>query len=149
MSTKKQMDIAFGKINEKEMLPLIDSVFGEKHHKELLPSGEENEYDRHDFWNETHTKKKELKSRRIRHDEYQTAVVNDSKIMNQDPKIEYTYIWKYTDGLFYLPYDKKVWTRDNGFYCSMMKVWRDGRCEEQPVMNVPRQYLMPLVPPVV
>ena len=143
--SKKQRDIAFGKINEREMLPLIDLVFGEKHHKELLPSGEENEYDRHDFFNETHTKKKELKSRRISSKDYSTAIVNQSKIDHQDPKIEYTYIWKYTDGLFFLPYDKTVWTKDNGFYTSVMKVWRDGCCEEQPVMNVPHRHLKPMV----
>jgi len=139
--SKKQMDIEFGRISEQEMLPVLNKVFGEEHHKEKLPSGEEHEFDRHDFWNATRTKKKELKTRRIGHTDYSTAVVNNSKIINQDPKIAYTYIWKYTDGVFYLDYDKTLWTKDNGFYVSMMKCWRDGVCEEQPVMNVPRRYL--------
>jgi hypothetical protein len=142
--TKKQMDIEFGRINEQAMLPIINRVFGEEHHKEKLPSGEENEYDRHDFWNTARTKKKELKTRRIRHDEFATAVVNHSKIVNQDPSVEYTYIWKYTDGCYYLPYDADLWKADKGFYISSMRCWRDGVCEEQPVMNVPRHYLIPL-----
>ena len=143
--SKKSLDIAFGKINEQEMLPLLDTFFKDTHHKEKLASGEENEYDRHDFWNGDRTKKKELKTRRIRHDEYNTAVVNKSKIVHQDPSVAYTYIWKYTDGCFYLDYDAQLWTEENGFYTSMMNVWRDGRCESQPVMNVPRKYLKPLV----
>jgi hypothetical protein len=145
MATKKQMDIEFGKVSEKEMLPLLDKFFKDTHHKERLPSGEEDEFDRHDFWNATRDKKKELKTRRIKHDDYATAVVNFSKIKNQDPKVAYTYIWKYTDGCYYLDYDPSLWCSDKGFYTSMMKVWRDGRCETQPVMNVPREYLKPLV----
>lgn len=143
--SKKAMDIEFGKVSEQEMLPVLDKFFKDTHHKEKLPSGEENAYDRHDFWNADKSKKKELKTRRIRHDEYNTAVVNKSKIVNQDPNVAYTYIWKYTDGCFYLDYDKELWNESNGFYTSMMNCWRDGVCETQPVLNVPRKYLKPLV----
>ena len=142
VSTKKELDIAFGKLNEAEMLPVLDRVFNDTHHFTKLPSGEAHEFARHDFFNADMTKKKELKSRRISIKDYSTAVVNLSKITNQDPKIHYTYCWKYTDGVFYLPYDKTLWSKENGFYTSMMNVWRDGVCESQPVLNVPHKYLI-------
>ena len=142
--SKKSLDIAFGKLNEQEMLPVLDKFFNDKHHKERLPSGEEWEFDRHDFFNADRTKKRELKTRRIHSSDYSTAVVNHSKIINQDPSIKYTYIWKFTDGCFYLDYDVDFWTEDNGFYVSTMKCWRDGKCEIQPVMNVPHRHLKKL-----
>lgn len=138
---KKAMDIQFGKKTEEEVLPILNAFFGEEHHKGTLPNGEVNEYDRWDFWNKSKTKKKELKGRRIAHDAYPTALLNYSKIANQLPNVDYTYIWKYTDGIYYLPYDKTLW---DTFKISPMSVWRDGRCETQPCINVPHQHLIPL-----
>jgi hypothetical protein len=141
MPSKKEQDIQFGRMTEHEVLPILDQFFGEPHHKETLPNGEVNEYDRWDFWNESKTKKKELKGRRIKHDAYPTALLNASKIRNQLPSVDYTYIWKYTDGIYYLPYTKTLW---DTFKVTSMSVWRDGRCETQPCLNVPHQHLIPL-----
>jgi len=138
---KKQQDIDFGRMTENEVLPILNEFFKEPHHKETLPNGEVNEYDRWDFWNESQTKKKELKGRRINHNKFPTALLNYSKIRNQSPSVEYTYIWKYNDGIFYLPYDKALW---DTFDVTSMSVWRDGRCETQPCINVPHQHLIPL-----
>ncbi len=139
--SKKQQDIEFGRMTEHEVLPILDAFFGEPHHKETLPNGEVNEFDRWDFWNESKTKKKELKGRRIKHDKFPTALLNASKIRNQLPSVDYTYIWKYTDGIYYLPYTKELW---DTFKVTSMSVWRDGRCETQPCINVPHEHLIAL-----
>lgn len=139
--SKKQLDIQFGKKKEQEVCPLLETFFGEKLHKARLPNGEENEYDRWDFLNETETKRFELKGRRIKHDKFPTALLNQSKITNQLPNVDYTYIWDYTDGIYYLPYTKELW---DTFPVSSMSVWRDGRCETQPCINVPHEHLIPL-----
>jgi hypothetical protein len=140
---KKQEDIQFGDATEQEVLPLLDKFFGEKHYKAMLPSGEVDTYCRWDFINEARTARRELKGRRVRHDQYPTALLNYSKIRNQDPSIQYTYIWKYTDGIYYLPYDKKVW---DTFDVREMAVWRDGQCERQLCINVPHHRLRLLTP---
>ena len=135
---KKQEDLHFGDATEREVLPLLDKFFGEPHHKATLPNGEVDTYCRWDFLNAAETHRRELKGRRLRHDQYPTALLNYSKIRNQDPRYLYTYIWKYTDGIFYLPYDKSLW---DTFDVTEMAVWRDGECERQLCIHVPHKHL--------
>jgi hypothetical protein len=135
--SKKQLDLEFGELGERLALPILDTFFGGKHLKSA------SSHDRWDYIVDGDPSvRRELKSRRIRHNEYETAILNHSKILNQDPNIKYTYIWHYTDGWYYLPYDANVWTNENGFVITMMNCWRDGRCESQPVINIPHRHLI-------
>lgn len=148
MLSKKEMDAQFGSLAEKEFLPLLNNFYGETYTKSANPM------ERFDFYNEKKTRHVELKARRIRHNVFDTAVVNFSKILNHKVGISYVYFWKYVDGWFYLPYDRELWTKENGFYVSKMKVERDGTWEVQDIMNIPRGYLLsvrnnPILPPAV
>jgi len=137
--SKKQLDLEFGDEGERLAVPIMDRFFGGSHRKS------ENDHDRWDYFTDDNGIRRELKSRRIRHDEYATALLNQSKINNQDPNIKYTYVWHYTDGWFYLDYDPVLWTKENGFITTMMECWRDGRCERQPVINIPHRHLRRMV----
>lgn len=139
--SKKTQDIQFGKKKEAEVRPLLETFFGVALHKATLPNGDEDEFDRWDFLNDDETKRFELKGRRIKHNQYPTAVLNYSKIKNQDPSVDYTYIWNYTDGIYYLPYNEELWKT---FKVKPMSVWRDGYCETQPCINVPHEHLVAL-----
>jgi len=141
--SKRQADVTFGKKSEMEMIPFLNKYYGEEHFKGVLPNGEVDEYDRHDFWNASKTAKRELKTRRITHTQYSTALINQSKILNQDPNVAYTYIWKYTDGIYFLDYDKTVW--DTFYVKKNHTVYRDGRYEIQPVIEVPSTLLKQMV----
>ena len=134
--SKKQLDLEFGAIGERMAIPVLNNFFGGSHIKSSFS------HDRWDYSVEGNPNiRRELKSRRIAHNQYGTAVLNHSKITNQKPNVNYTYVWHYTDGWFYLDYDPNVWTKENGFIITMMDCWRDGVCERQPVINVPHQYL--------
>ena len=137
--SKRLADMKFGKQSEEVMIHFLNAFYGEEHHKETLPNGEVDEYDRHDFWNASRSAKRELKTRRICHTQYPTALINQSKITHQDPNVKYTYIWKYTDGVFYLDYDKTLWDTFN--VKKNHTVYRDGRYEIQPVIEVPSTLL--------
>lgn len=135
--SKKLLDLEFGELGEKMAIPVLDKFFGCKHVKSSFS------HDRWDYLVEGDPNvRRELKSRRINHDDYPTAVLNHSKITNQLPNIKYCYIWHYVDGWYYLEYDPNVWTVENGFIITQMDCWRDGRCERQPVINIPHERLI-------
>lgn len=52
----------------------------------------------------------ELKTRRIKHDQYPTAIIglNKLKWCQRDPTKEYYFVFCYTDGLYYIKYDDTV-----------------------------------------
>jgi|APCry1669191812_1035378.scaffolds.fasta_scaffold55596_2 hypothetical protein len=133
--SKLQADLTFGIWNETKMKPILEKFFNENLTKTF------SKYDAHDFMNENKKKKFELKSRRIVHNQYPTAIVNASKIRKQDPNVFHTYVWNYTDGLYYLPYDKDIW---KNFTIRPMRVERDGRVEIEDVIDVPHTYLRPI-----
>lgn len=62
-----------------------------------------------DYSNETNTLYVELKTRRIRHDAYATALIGANKIaFCNDPSKEYYFVFCYSDGIYYIKYDKKL-----------------------------------------
>lgn len=65
-----------------------------------------------DFSNDGKTIYAELKTRFIKHDQYDTALISASKIDHcNDPTKEYYFVWAYNDGLFYLKYNKEEWSK--------------------------------------
>ena len=68
-----------------------------------------NPYATFDFFNEGKTIYVELKTRFIPHDKYPTALISANKVeFCTDPNKTYYFCWAYSDGLYYLKYDKAV-----------------------------------------
>ncbi len=130
--SKKQQDLDFGISKETELLETIRSLpFCEDVVKTTCM------YDFIDF--ESETTFCELKSRRIKHNQFDTALIGCNKItkMKRNGK-QYNYlVWNYLDGIFYLKYDPNTFT----FPVEEQKVWRDGKCEISPVHKIPYQIL--------
>ena len=62
-----------------------------------------------DFTDDTNTTYVELKSRRIRHDAYPTALVGTNKVdACDDPNKNYWFAYSYTDGLYIIKYEKTL-----------------------------------------
>ena len=96
-------DIAFG-------------VFSEIHNHELLQTYLDTTLERKggyavfDYENPNKTIFVELKSRRIKHDTYDTAIIGLNKIafIDQIPDAEFWFAFCYSDGLYIIQYDKTV-----------------------------------------
>jgi hypothetical protein len=96
-------DLAFGITHENTLIPRLQSQF----HTELLRGA--GKYSRMDYHNPTKTLFIELKSRRIRHDAYPTAIIGLNKVeFCADPAKEYYFVFNYTDGLYYIKYEKEL-----------------------------------------
>jgi hypothetical protein len=105
MIRSKENDIEFGKQNENNVLPKL-SFFGE-----VIPM--DDPYAPFDF--RTRNKKTfiELKTRNNAKDKYPTTMVSQSKvnIAKEYPKKTFIFCFNFTDGLYYIYYDKDVFDR--------------------------------------
>ena len=128
----KKEDLIYGKNNERDVLPLLEKFFNEPLEKT------ENEMDTTDFVG--HTIDMELKSRRIPHNKYATALVGENKILARDKSRYYYVVWKYTDGLFYLKYDEELW---NTFKVEEFQRGQRTDCYDRPsrVYHIPYRHL--------
>jgi len=62
-----------------------------------------------DYENPMRTVFVELKSRRIAHDKYPTAIIGENKVNAcDDPNCQYWFAFCYTDGVYVLKYDKTL-----------------------------------------
>ena len=91
-------DLKFGNINEKDVLPRINRFF-----KDTAVAFEEM-YSTQDY--HSHQNIYELKSRRIKHDTYKTAIigVNKAILKPADKGKTLYFLFLYTDGLYYIQY---------------------------------------------
>lgn len=96
-------DLAFGLKNEVECVDMLEQYLETTLQKK-------DEYSVLDFENPTKTVFVELKSRRINHDVYDTALLGLNKVqaMREIDDIEYHVAYKYLDGLFTIKYDKEL-----------------------------------------
>jgi len=98
----KADDIIFGKKNEETTLSILNKVFNKK----MVFNGE---YKVLDWSNTSKNIWAELKSRRISSSDYSTAIVGLNKVNScTDPNHKYYFFFKYTDGLFYIKYNKTL-----------------------------------------
>ena len=135
----KKDDLKFGLENEIKVLPLIEQFLETKLKKD------ENPYSIYDWWNETKTIFVELKSRRITHNQYDTAIIGENKIkMCKNPDINYYFVWLYTDGLFYLKYDKKLFDSFDVKETQIKFRYDVGRPEINKVVHIPYKLLSKL-----
>lgn len=83
----------------------------------------------------------EMKSRRIRHNQYKTCVIGVNKIDEFRRNNLRNYVcWLYEDGLYYLPIDLDNWN----YNTFMMRTQRDCGVEISPVYEIPYQHLIKL-----
>jgi hypothetical protein len=102
MIRSKENDIEFGKQNENNMLPKL-SFFGE-----VIPM--DDPYAPFDFRTKNKKTFIELKTRNNAKDKYPTTMVSQSKvnIAKEYPKKTFIFCFKFTDGLYYIYYDKDL-----------------------------------------
>jgi hypothetical protein len=62
-----------------------------------------------DYSNKAKTIYVELKSRRINHDQYPTALIGLNKVeFCSNPEVDYYFAYSYLDGIYYIKYDKDL-----------------------------------------
>lgn len=131
--SKKQCDLQYGFSNESLMLEnlrKIPNCEGINKTKDV--------YDLIDF--ESSDTFLELKSRRIRHNQFPTALIGYNKIMKirNSSKKHNILAWLYLDGLFYVEYDSEKFDK---LIPEEQQVFRDGKMEISQVYKIPYQWL--------
>jgi hypothetical protein len=98
----KDDDIAFGKKHEDLVMPKL-SVFGEVVKME-------DQFSPFDFRTKNKSTFIELKTRTNHKDKYPTTMVSQSKveIAKQYPKKKFIFCFNFTDGLYYITYNKEL-----------------------------------------
>jgi hypothetical protein len=95
-------DIAFGTKSEENNLDILQTFLDTQLHRK-------GGYAVFDFENPTKTIFVELKSRRIKHDTYDTAIIGFNKVAfanHFDDGTQFWFAFCYTDGVFVVKYDK-------------------------------------------
>ena len=101
----KANDLKFGTGNEIPVLDKLQNFFDTKLERQ-------GGYAVMDYVNGDKTIYVELKTRRIRHDTYATGMVGLNKVeFCNDTNKEYYFCFCYTDGLYYIKYDKEVFDK--------------------------------------
>lgn len=128
-------DLIFGRGSEWNNKTIIEKYLAIN----LAPMGH---YDIFDFTNKDETVYVELKSRRVRHDAYPTAIIGANKVdACSDPNKTYWFAYAYTDGVYILKYDKELFDT----YQRIDEYQRGARpdCSNNPkkVVLIPYQHL--------
>jgi len=131
-------DIVFGEKSEVSLLSRVEGLVGQS----LARQGGFNIMD---YTNANKTVYVELKTRRIRHNAYPTAIIGKNKIdFCSDPSKEYYFVFSYLDGVFYIKYDAGLFASfetNSEFY----RGERDD-CVNRPqfVVLIPTHLLLPI-----
>jgi hypothetical protein len=128
----KKEDLKMGEINESKH---IDTLC-EKFETELIK--DTNKFSIMDWSNKSATVYAELKSRRVNHNTYPTAIVGLNKInFCNDSTKTYYFAFSYQDGLYYIKFNKELFKT---FEIKNMKIsYRGdvGRTEVNDVIHIP------------
>lgn len=97
-------DLKMGLENELSIIQLLDATFEKsfKNTKQLY----NNKYHQYDFESEDGVCV-ELKSRRNCYNAYPTTIIPLHKIINPSKNIEQVFVFQFTDGVYYIRYDKE------------------------------------------
>jgi hypothetical protein len=101
-------DKQMGTYNEIHYLPTFSRFFN----TDLSRSPDE--YDPLDYANVPKTIYAELKSRRIRHNQYDTCLIGGNKVdkcksnLGANPNTKHYFLYAYTDGLYYIEYNEQL-----------------------------------------
>lgn len=117
MLTQKA-DLIFGAGYEETLRPSIEKIAG-------CPLIRMGGYSIFDYANSINSVFVELKSRRVKHDDYPTAIVglNKIRVACEDPTKIYYFCFNYTDGLYYIKFDKTLFSS----FESNKGYWRSDR----------------------
>jgi hypothetical protein len=131
-------DYSFGEMNEGQKQARISAFVG----KALV---RQPRYRVYDYESACKTMRADLKSRRIHSMDHTTALIGMNKVLSADanPDKEHYFFFSYTDGLFYIKYDRAVFEAFN--HGDYLRGSREGIVDE-PVdtMNIPRNLLLPV-----
>lgn len=132
-------DLQFGNESEQRNLEAFSTLVGASLQKTA------HHYHPFDFTNDANTIFVELKSRRVESKKYPTALIGKNKIeFCSDLSKAYYFCFAYTDGLYYIQYDKKLFDTfrvEEQYYRSP----RYG-CINRPqtLVHIPSNLLLPL-----
>lgn len=128
-------DVIFGKQHEDETLPKL-SVFGD-----IIKL--ENRYEIFDYKSKDETTFIELKTRTNAKDKYLTTMISQSKVnvAKKSPNKKFIFCFKYTDGLYYIPYEEELF---NTFEISQGGRYDRGRPELNSYCYIPVDKLIAL-----
>lgn len=133
----KALDLKMGEENELKNVATLSSFF-----KTDL-SKNNGKFATIDWSNQSNTIYVELKSRRIYHNLYPTALIGLNKVnFCNDPTKNYYFVYAYTDGLFYIKYDKELFKT---FEIKQLKIGLRNdvnRIELSDVMHIPTKHLI-------
>jgi len=100
--TSLRNDLAFGTNEEANLMPRLESVFGNKLERQLG-------FASMDYKSPEKPLYVELKTRRIKHDQYPTALISAHKVdFCKKSNSDCYFVYQYTDGLFYIKYDEQL-----------------------------------------
>lgn len=94
-----------------------------------------------DFVDDTNTVYVELKTRRNKRNQYPTTMVPESKIKKIVVGNTYYFAFKFTDGLYYIKYDKEIF---DSFEIKQGGRYDRGRPEVENYCYIPVELLQPL-----
>jgi hypothetical protein len=99
-------DVGFGTNNEQRHFGTIEKFLG----CGIVKAP--NAYATLDFWNDKKTIYAEMKSRRIYSTQYATSIIGKNKLdaCDADPTKQYYFFYVYLDGVFYIKYDKELFS---------------------------------------
>jgi len=106
-------DLAFGFRSEDMIKNQIERIV-------KTPLIKQGGYSIMDYTNASNSLYVELKTRRINHDSYPTALIGANKIeFCNDPKKDYYFVFCYSDGIYYIKYDETLFNtfeRSDSYY---------------------------------
>jgi hypothetical protein len=95
-------DLAFGLKNEDAIKSQIEMIAG-------TPLIKQGGFSTMDYTNDSKTVYVELKTRRIKHDDYLTALIGVNKVeFCSDPTKNYYFVFCYSDGIYYIKYNAEI-----------------------------------------
>jgi hypothetical protein len=129
-------DYDWGTNEEQQQKGLLEKVFGVT----LTRRGGSSVLD----YDDGNTFYLELKSRRIKHDKYPTAIIGANKVRYAAQKDKVWFCWNYTDGIYGLKYDKKLF---DTFECRDFErgARPDHHNRPQEVYFIPHRHLTKLI----
>lgn len=139
-SNKQQNDKSFGFKNENDIHKILEEYFGTLFKTKLNP--EMGDYYEFDKYNEKYFI--EIKSRRIKHNQYESLFFGENKfkkgneILKKCPHIRIFYLWKCNDGIY-------GWENRSSEY----EICKRGRCdrgkdEYNNCIDIKLKYIKPL-----
>ena len=136
----KNNDLSFGSISESIIHQDLENIFGTLlNTKDNSNMGKFYEFDK---YNDKYYI--EIKTRRIRHNQYPTLIFGKNKLLKGDeiisnnPDIRIFYLWRCNDGIYGWEH------RSSDFYISQMGRWDRGKREISDCVNVKQSDIKPL-----